>query len=327
MRVCIYGAGAVGGHIAVRLLASHAAEVSVVARGRQLEAIRARGLTLRRGGRDTTAVPAAATDDPAQLPPQDLVIVTLKAHALPAEAARLARLLAPEAAALFVVNGIPWWWNYGLPGRNGPLPLLDPDGALWTTLGAQRALGCVAYSANSVVAPGIIRHDGGDHWLIAEPDGSESARVRDTVALFKNAGLHAAVSRDLRPEVWRKLALNLAFGPLCALNRCATAGVAGDPALAATAKGLIEETLAVAAALGWDLGAEVDTASVMHGGDWRPSMLQDVEHGRPIEVEALLGQVHEFARETGTKTPAIDSVLPKLRALDQSLRALPNRRP
>ena len=320
MRVCVYGAGAVGGHIAVRLLAARAAEVSVVARGAQLAAIRARGLTLRRAGKDATVTPAAATDDPASLPPQDLVVVTLKAHALPAEAARLARLLAPEAGALFVVNGIPWWWTHGLPGRAGPLPLLDPNGALWTTLGPQRALGCVVYSANSVIAPGIIKHDGGNDWRIGEPDGSESARVRETVALFQKAGLSAAVSRDLRPEIWRKLALNLAFGPLCALNRCTTAGVAGDPALAATARGLIEDTLAVAAALGWDIGGKIDAASVLHGGNWRPSMLQDVELGRPIEVEALLGQVHAFAREAGVRTPAIDEVLPKLRALDRALR-------
>ena len=320
MKICVYGAGAVGGHVAVRLLAARAAEVAVVARGRQLEAIRQRGLTLRRADSDTTVVPSVATDDPTRLPPQDLVIVTLKAHALPAEATRLARLLAPDAAALFVVNGIPWWWNYGLPGRRGPLPLLDPDGALWTTLGPQRALGCVVYSANSVVAPGIIKHDGGNQWLIGEPDGSDSRRVRDIVTLFQKAGLRATVSSDLRPEVWHKLALNLAFGPLCALNRCATAGVAGNPSLAATATGLIEETVAVAAAQGWDIGGEVDAASVMHGGNWRPSMLQDVELGRPIEVEALLGQVHAFAREAGVKTPAIDEVLPKLRALDRSLR-------
>jgi 2-dehydropantoate 2-reductase len=320
MRVCVYGAGAVGGHIAVRLLVAGSAEVSVVARGAQLAAIRTRGLTLRRAGKDMPARPAAATEDPASLPPQDLVVVTLKAHALPAEAARLKHLLAPEAPALFVVNGIPWWWNYGLPGRTGPLPLLDPDRALWTTLGPQRVLGCVVYSANSVIAPGIIKHDGGNDWRIGEPDGSQSARARETVALFQKAGLSAAVSRDLRPEIWRKLALNLAFGPLCALNRCSTAGVAGDPALAATGRRLVEETIAVAAALGWDVGADIDPASVMHGGDWRPSMLQDVEHRRPIEVEALLGQPHAFAREAGVATPAMDEVLPKLRALDRSLR-------
>ncbi len=320
MRVCVYGAGAIGGHIAVRLLAAEAAQVSVVARGAQLAAIRTRGLTLRRAGKDTTATPAAATDDPASLPPQDLVIVTLKAHALPAEAARLARLLAPDAAALFVVNGIPWWWTHGLPGRTGPLPLLDLGRALWTTLGPRRALGCVVYSANSVIAPGVIKHDGGNDWRIAEPDGAQSTRAGETVALFQNAGLNASVSRDLRAEIWRKLALNLAFGPLCALNRCSTGGVAGDPALAATGKRLVEETIAVAAALGWDIGADIDPASVMHGGDWRPSMLQDVERGRPIEVEAILGQVHAFAREAGVATPTMDEVLPKLRALDRSLR-------
>ena len=320
MRVCIYGAGAVGGHLAVRLLAARAAEVSVVARGAQLSAIRTRGLTLRRGGQETNVVPHAATDDPASLWPQDLVIVTLKAHALAGEAARLQHLLAPQAAALFVVNGIPWWWNHGLPGGEGPLPLLDPDAALWTTLGPRRALGCVVYSANSVPAPGIIKHDGGNDWLIGEPDGSESARVREAVALFKKAGLSTAVSRDLRREILRKLAFNLAFGPLCALHRCSTSGVADNPALAATGRGLIEETIAVAAALGWNIGADIDPVSVMHGGNWRPSMLQDVELGRPIEVEALLGQVHAFAREAAVRTPAMDEVLPKLRVLDRALR-------
>lgn len=322
MKLCIYGAGAIGSHVAVRLTAARAAEVSVVARGAQLQAIRARGLTLCRGGRETTIVPAAATDDPATLPPQDLVVVTLKAYAVPGEAGRLAGLLAPGAAALFVLNGIPWWWNYGLKDRDGPLPLLDPGGALWAGLGPERAIGCVVYSSNTVTGPGIVTHDGGNRWLIGEPDGMDSARVRQTVALFQTAGLHAEASRDLRREVWRKLVLNVAFNPLCALARCTTSGLARDPALAATARGLVAETLAIAAAMGWDIRDEVDAASVLptSGGDWRPSMLQDVERGRPIEVEAILGQVHEFARRAGVRAPAIESVLPQLRALDRSLR-------
>jgi 2-dehydropantoate 2-reductase len=322
MKLCIYGAGAIGSHVAVRLGAARAAEVSVVARGVQLKAIRERGLTLRRGGQETTVMPAAATDDPATLPPQDLVVVTLKAYAVPGEAARLARLLAPEAAALFVLNGIPWWWNYGLTGSGGPLPLLDPGGALWAGLGPERAIGCVVYSSNTVTAPGVVTHDGGNRWLIGEPDGSDSARTRQTVALFQKAGLHAEASHDLRRAVWRKLVMNVAFNPLCALARRATSGIARDPALAATARSLVEETLAVAAALGWDIRDEIDAASLLptSGGDWRPSMLQDVERGRPIEVEAILGQVHEFARGAGIKTPAIESVLPQLRALDRSLR-------
>jgi 2-dehydropantoate 2-reductase len=323
MRACIYGAGAIGGHVGVRLIAAQAAEVAVVARGSQLAAIRARGLTLRRGGKDTTVTPAAATDDPATLPPQDLVIVTLKAYAVPGEAGRIARLLAPDAAALFILNGLPWWWNYGLPSDGGALELLDPGGALWTGLGPQRALGCVVYSSNTITAPGMVTHDGGNQWLLGEPDGSDSARLRETVALFKKAGLGTEASRDLRRDIWHKLVLNAGFNPLCALTRRTTGGVVGDRELAATAKGIIEEILAVAAALGCDIRREVDAASLLQsgGGNWRPSMLQDVDRGRPIEVEAILGQVHEFARTAGIKTPAIESVLPRLRALDRSLRS------
>lgn len=322
MRVCVYGAGAIGGHAAVRLVAARIAEVSVVARGSHLAAIRARGLTLCRGRRPTTVTPAAATDDPAHLPPQDLVIATLKAYAVPDEAERIARLLAPGAPALFVLNGIPWWWHYGLPdAAGGALPLLDPEAALWTRLGAKRALGCVVYSSNTVTAPGVITHDGGNEWLIGEPDGSDSRRAKDVAALFNRAGLGAAVSRDLRRDIWHKLVLNAGFNPLCALTRRSTAGVTADRELATTARRIIEETLAVAAALGWDIRDEVDAAAVVRsGGDWRPSMLQDIDRGRPIEVEAILGQVHEFARHVGVPTPAIDSVLPRLRALDRALR-------
>lgn len=322
MKLCVYGAGAIGSHLAVRLAAAHAAEVSVVARGAQLEAIRRRGLTLRRGGQETTVAPDAATDDPATLPPQDLVVVTLKAYGVSGEAARLARLLASGAAALFVLNGIPWWWNHGLKGRSGPLPLLDPGGGLWAGLGPERALGCVVYSSNTVTAPGIVTHEGGNQWLIGEPDGSDSRRVRDIVSVFQKAGLRAEASRDLRRDIWHKLALNAAFNPLCALSRRTTSCMVRDRALATTARGLVEETLAVAAAMGWDLRGEIDAAGVVptNGGDWRPSMLQDVERGRPIEVEAILGQTQAFAREAGVKTPAIDTVLPQLRALDRSLR-------
>lgn len=326
MKVCIYGTGAIGGHVAVRLLGARAADVSVIARGSQLAAIRAHGLTLRRGGRDTAVTPTAATDDPASLPPQDLVVVTLKAYAVPAEAGRIARLLAPEAAALFILNGIPWWWNHGRPrggpDRGGALELLDPGAALWTGLGPQRALGCVVYSSNTVTAPGVVTHEGGNQWSIGEPDGSDSRRVRDVVALFKSAGLGAEASRDLRHDIWHKLVLNAAFNPLCALARCTTGGITADRELAATAKGIVEEILAVAAKMGCDIRREVNADSLVatSGGGWRPSMLQDVDRGRPIEVEAILGQVHEFAHGLGLKTPAIDSVLPRLRALDRSLR-------
>src|SRR5258708_15356124 len=197
MKVCVYGAGAIGGHVAVRLLSAHAADVSVIARGAQLEAIRAQGLSLRRNGKSVTATPAAATDDPATLPPQDLVIVTLKAYAVAAEAKRLARLVRPDAAVLFVLNGIPWWWNHGLKGGGAALALLDPGGALWSGLGPQRALGCVAYSSNTVTAPGVVAHDGGNQWLVGQPHPPGHPPLRSPRALPKSARLWAGPSSGL----------------------------------------------------------------------------------------------------------------------------------
>lgn len=325
MKICVYGAGAIGGHVAVRLILSRAAEVSVIARGKQLAAIRERGLTLRRGSPDLTARPAAATDDPATLGPQDLVIVALKAYAVPGEAERLARLLTPDAAALFILNGIPWWWHHGLAGPGGALPLLDPDGALWTKLGPQRALGCVVYSSNTVTAPGVVTHSGGNQWSIGEPDGSDSPRLRATVNLLKQAGFGAEASPDIRRDIWEKLVLNAAFNPICAITRLATGGVTSDRALTALATGIVEETLAVAAALGWDLRDRITADGILAaGGDWRPSMLHDVDNGRPVEVEAILGQTQSFARGAGVATPTIDKVLPQLRELDRTLRRTPS---
>ncbi len=320
MRVCVYGAGAIGGHLAARLLAAGTAEVSVVARGAQLQAIRANGLTLR-GNRTIVAKPQAATDDPTTLPAQDLVAVTLKAYALPDEAPRIARLLAPNGMALFILNGIPWWWNHGLAGPGGPLELLDPGGALWRGLGPQRALGCVVYSSNTVTAPGVITHSGGNQWLIGEPDGSRSARLQSVVEVFRKAGLGASISTDLRRDIWQKLVLNAGFNPIAALTRSSTGRITADRKLTAMARGIMEETLAVAAALGWDLRGETDVASLLQVGDWRPSMLQDVDRGRPVEVEAILGQTQAFARTAGVATPTIDEVLPQLRELDRTLRA------
>ena len=330
MKICIYGTGAIGGHVAVRLLSAQVADVSLVARGAQLQAIRANGLTLRRGGKSTTVKPAAATDDPATLPPQDLVIVTMKAYAVPPEAERIAGLLAAEAPALFIANGIPWWWNYGLPSAplksGGALPLLDPGAALWSKVGAHRALGCVVYSSNTVTAPAVVTHEGGNQWLIGEPDSSISDRLRQVVAMFKKAGLGAEPSSDLRREIWQKLVLNAAFNPLAALTRLDTGALAADDALAAKVERIADEILAVAAALGWDIRDRVSARGILGSGSagWRPSMLQDVDRGRPIEAEAILGQVHAFAREAHVPTPTIDVVLPQLRGLDRTLRDASN---
>ena len=322
MKVCVFGAGAIGGHAATRLIAAKAADVSVVTRGPQLEAIRARGLKVLTGGKEITGRPVAATDDPATLPPQDVVIVTMKAHSLPAVADSLARLVAAQGSIVFVLNGIPWWWRLGLPGASGALPLLDPEGVLWTKL-RERTLGCVVYGPVEVQEPGVIFHFSGNRWLIGEPDGSKSPRLKSVVDLFNAGGLAAEIPEDLRREVWRKAFGNVAGNTLAALTGLRGSEFGAVPGLQDVFAGLMRETLEVAAALGWDLRAEIDVEKVARRSEpsrFRSSMLQDVQAGRPLETEALLGQVQAFAREKQVAVPHIDVIVPLLRGLDRSLR-------
>lgn len=323
MKVCVFGAGAVGGHIATRLLAAKADEISVVARGAILKAMRERGLTVRSGGDEITAQPAVATDDPSTLPPQDLVIVALKAHAVPGAASAIARLLGPLGCAIFLLNGIPWWWRHGLPGAGGTLPLLDPEGALEKHVRPERALGCVVHSPNDMIEPAVIVHTGANHLVLGEPDGSVSARLQAAVAMFKRGGVDAKVSNDLRRDIWQKLVHNASGNTLAALTRVDLGGLGTDPDLCTLSIDIMREALAVAAALGWDLHAEMDVEAAARRGKpgQRPSMLQDALKGRPMEVEALLGQIQAFAREKEIAVPSIDVILPLLRGLDRSLRA------
>ena len=323
MRVCVFGVGAVGGQVAARLAAAGTAEVSVVARGTQLDAIRTRGVILRTEGNEIVGRPAIATDNPAELPPQDLIAVTLKAVALPVAAESIARLLAPGGCAVFLNNGIPWWWRHGMKGVSGSLPLIDPDSKLWTQVRPERALGCVVYSPNDLIEPGVTLHVGGNRWVIGEPDGSLSERLNRAVRLFSGAGLKAEAATDIRREVWLKLVRNASGNSLAALTRLGLADIAADPELRRISAGIARETLAVAAALGWDLRPEVDPDQVASRGNTggpRPSMLQDVLQGRAIEVEVHLGQTQAFAREKGIAVPIIDALLPLLRGLDRALR-------
>lgn len=322
MKLCVFGAGAVGGHVATRLIAAKAAEVSVVARGAALEAMRQNGLLLRYNGPDgpqeIRAKVDTATDNPATLPPQDYVIVTLKAPALPEAAGTLSRLLAPDGCAVFLTNGVPWWWPHGV-GERGPLRLLDPQGELWSAL-RERTLGCVIYSPNEPVEPGVILHRGANRWVMGEPDNTLSPRLARIVESFTRAGLEAEATTHLRREVWLKLVGNATNNTLSALIRQPLANVSNDAGLQRVAAGLINETLAVGCALGYDLRATVDAAALASRSDRkggpRSSMLQDVLRGRPMEVEALLGQTQAYARELKVKVPTIDIVLPLLRALD-----------
>lgn len=324
MKVCIFGAGAVGGHIATRLVAAKADDISVVARGAQLQAIRSRGLTLKTGGKEIHAKPAVATDDPSTLPPQDVVAVGIKVTAaLPAAASAIAKLLAPNGCAIFMINGIPWWWRHGLKGQTGTLPLLDPESALWNQVKPERTIGCVVHMPNEVVEPGVIVHTGPCHLILGEPDGSSSARLKAITEMFTRGGVETHVSNDIRRDVWQKLALNASGNTLAALTGIDLGGLGTDEGLCDLAMKVMREAIAVAAAQGWDLSKEMDVEKLAKRGKpgQRPSMLQDVTAKRAIEVEALLGQIQAFARELKIPTPNIDVIVPLLRGLDKALRA------
>ena len=322
MKVCIYGAGAIGGHLAARLIAKGDCELSVIARGPQLDAWRTTGVVLRTEGREISGKPAFATDDPGALPPQDIVVVTLKAPSQPTIAKPLARLLGADGVALFAMNGLPWWWNHGHSG-DGPLELLDPGAALWREVGPQRALGGVVNSSNQVIEPGVIVHTGVKRWIMGEPDNTVSPRLTGIVDLFNAAGLEAVLSTDIRRDIWRKLMTNISSNPVAALTRLVAGDAATIPGLDEVAIGLIDEALAVAAANGCDLRGEINAAALARPAKGRApgksSMLQDVEAGRAVEVDAIMGQVQAFARTKGLKTPVIDVVCALLRGLDLSM--------
>lgn len=323
MTICIYGAGAVGSHLAAKLLrAGH--HVAVVARGAHLTAMRDRGLTFR-GQDETFTVPVPlATDDPSTLPPQDLVLVTLKTVAHPEHASRIAALLAGGGAVAFLCNGIPWWWTAGRTDA-GPLPLLDPAGALWREIGPERSIGGVIYSPNELEAPGIVVHSARHRLVLGSPLPGGEGVAEAAAAPLRQAGMATEVTADIRQEVWRKLLLNAPGSPLCALTRLTAGQRLADPDLVELGVRIVGEVLEVAAVDGCDLRTEVDLAALRAApatrwGTGRPSMLQDVLAGRPMEVDSILGQVAAFARGSGVATPTIDVVLPLLRGLDRAVR-------
>jgi len=322
MKVCIFGAGAIGGHAAARMISTDVAKVSIIARGPHLEAIRQRGLILRTEGAEIGGHPVAASDDPGRLPPQDLVIVTLKAHAQPAAADSIARLLAPGGLTLFAMNGVPWWWKKGYADA-GPLERVDPGGSLWRTIGPERALGAVVNSSNHVVEPGIIVHAGAKRWTIGDPNWPDSPIAQKVVDLFNSAGMEGVLTPDIRRDVWRKLLTNISGSPIAALTRLSGKDTPAVIGLDRLAMKLIEEALLVAAAEGHDLRDDVTLESIARPARGRfpgkPSMLQDVEAGRTLEAEALMGQVQDFACSHGIPTPTIDTVFALLSGLNRSL--------
>jgi 2-dehydropantoate 2-reductase len=323
LKICVYGAGAIGGHVAARLTAARHHDISVIARGETLAAIREGGLTLHSAGEVLKAEPAVVTDDPSRLPPQDLVIVTVKAPGLPPIAEAIARLLGPAGCALFLVNGIPWWWHYGREREPRPLPALDPDALLWKHVRPERALGSAVYSSNELVAPALIHHTANNRWVIGEPDGSMSPRLNAVVQALGEAGLAAEAAPDIHRVIWQKNVTTASGNAVSALTRLDFYELGVDPQTRALLQGLMREIIAVGVAVGIDLRAEIDVEKLSQRGKahsrQRPhSMLWDVLTNRRLEVDAQLGQVQTFAREHGVLTPTLDVIATLLRALDRA---------
>jgi 2-dehydropantoate 2-reductase len=322
MKVCIYGAGAVGGHLAARLSAAGHHEISVIARGPQLEAIKQRGLTVSRGDEVHSGHPNYATDDPRTLAPQDVVIVSLKAQALPEAAASIEALLAPDGVAVFATNGIPWWWHKGLDVPQTPLFPLDPNGELWNRL-KDRSLGCVIYSPNEVIEPGVIRSALKDRWMLGEPDGVESERLNRVAEVFQSAGIRGVATTDLRYEIWYKLLINCGLNPVAALTRLPTPLMNKNPHIIALRKAVMLEVTDIALACGTDLRGKIDLDELCtptkRSGSNRASMLQDVLAGRSLEHEAILGIAVGLANEHGVAAPRCELMLGLMRGLSESM--------
>lgn len=311
MRICIFGAGAVGGYLA-GCLAQGGTDVSIVARGAHLAAIRANGLIVEtQAGRTVSHV--AASDDPADLGPQDAVLVTVKAPALPAVAATIAPLLRPGTPVAFIMNGIPWWYfhAHGGPLDGRQLPRLDSDGALWRTVTPQRAVGGIFWPASTVPAPGVIRlvAGAGRGTVFGEPDGSLTPRLDAIAAAFRAARLPVTVTADIRTLLWQKLAFNLSAGPLCVLTETPVRDTHPEAALIDCSRRMLAEAEALAAAMGIALALDVPgIVAANRQLTHRPSILQDLMAGRPMEIEALYGVPLELARTLGVPTPTLDLI-------------------
>lgn len=329
MKICVFGAGAIGGFMAARL--AHAGyDVSVVARGPHLAAMQKNGLILRHDGEEIVTHPTC-TEDPADLGPQDYLILTLKAHSVPPIVGKLKPLLGPETAVVTGVNGIPYWYFHKLEGEwaERRVDAVDPGGVLWDGLGPERAIGCVVYPACEVVEPGIVQHVEGNRFTLGEPDGSRSERALALSKALIRAGFRAPVRPRIRDEIWIKLWGNLSFNPVSALTGATMVDIATDADTHAVVRAMMVEAEAIAEKLGVRFAIDVDRRirGAADVGQHRTSMLQDLERGRPMEIDALVGSVQELGRVVGIATPTIDVVLGLVKRLAREKGCYPNDEP
>ncbi|KUL95833.1 2-dehydropantoate 2-reductase [Bosea sp. WAO] len=311
MKICIYGAGAIGGYMGV-MLKRGGLDVSLVARGAHLEAIKARGLTLVTKT-ETITERMPASRDPRDLGLQDVVIVALKAHQAWESAEDLTPLLGPDTAVVTAQNGVPWWYFYGLDRPYADLRLrsVDPGDRQWNAIGPERVIGCTVYPATEITEPGVVRHIYGDQFGLGEPNRQESERLTRFADALAAGGMKPRLFTDIRDDIWLKLWGNLCFNPISALTHATLDIVATDPGTRSLARKMMLEGKQIGERLGArfrvDVERRIDGAAGV--GAHRTSMLQDLEKGRPLEIDALLGAVQEMGRLVEIPTPYIDAVL------------------
>jgi 2-dehydropantoate 2-reductase len=310
MKLCIVGAGAIGGLLGARLAdAGH--EVSLVARGAHLAAIRDKGLAIRNdAGVRSTRLPAA--EDPADFGPQDVVVIALKAHSIGPVLPRIAGLLTPDTAVVTAINGIPWWYFCRAGGKFDGLPVecLDPGGEMVRAIDPKHLVGCVVHGSAEVVAPGMVHHTSVGAFILGEIDGRVTPRVAALAAAIESAGLKAPVTARIRDDLWTKLVGNTSYNPVATLTGALMSDINANPALIELIRRMMVEGIAVAAAHGCRMTVSLDErfALARKLGDVKVSMLQDLERGRPLEIDAIVTAVSELGRKVGVPTPTIDGI-------------------
>jgi 2-dehydropantoate 2-reductase len=323
VKIAVIGVGAIGGYVGMRL-ARAGEDVTFIARGANLEALRTQGLKLiNPDGSEEHAAHLQATDDYAAAGPQDLVILTMKAHQVEAITKDIAALFGPDTVVVPMQNGIPYWYFHGFEGSFAGTRVrsVDPNGVIYEKISPARVLGCVVYPAAELLAPGLVKHVEGNRFPVGEPDGSNSERAARVSQCFINSGLQAPVLKDIRAEIWLKLWGNLTFNPISALTRATLAAICQYPLSRSIAAAMMTEAQDVAHKLGvtFRVPLEKRIAGAERVGHHKTSMLQDVEAGRALEIDALLGSVVELARLTDTPTPHIDTVYALTKLLGETL--------
>ncbi|NLR95843.1 2-dehydropantoate 2-reductase [Rhizobium sp. P38BS-XIX] len=323
--ICVYGAGALGGAIAAKLAKAEGTQtqISVVARGAHLEAIRAGGISLWEADADRPIIASmAATADAGELPPQDLVVTGLKGHQLAAAVPGIAKLLHSGTRVVMILNGVPWWY-FHRDRQSGhaehQMKELDPNGDLWRLIGPERIIGCVAYQGAEVIAPGEVKLSNNGHFILGEPSGETTADIEAIAALLQQAGVNISISSRIRDDIWSKLMGNAAFNPISALTLGLMSDIMDDPALAAMVGQVMSEVKAVAEALGSQIAMSIEERLERSRqiGPVRTSMLQDLLAGKALEITPLVGVLVALGRLTNVPTPVSATILALVTQLDR----------